>query len=623
MSLDDSQRPTKVRHLVIAVTTVMAVLLYLDRYGLLIAAKYIREDMRLTQIQFGQFMGAFFWSYALAQVPSGWFSDRYGARIMLVAYILTWSAFTALMGAATSFALLWGTRFAVGLGQAGAYPTAGGLISKWVPLTGRGLASSWVSLGGRIGGSVVNIVTAFLLVQFTPLSVPATVEERAMLNAGQLCARMAPLDSTSRGAADGAAPSALGQHIYAQLPLSTQATVRSIANEYRDLKAALAVLEREKEESGALPTGLQAAERSLEEYSPPTTEVEPILAGINALIRDPEFYVESRFPDLTIDESEAQSLLARRAETGTLTQPQTERLNRLVLEAAFPGDIARLYRHGWRMLLFVYGAAGLLVAAAFWLCFRNSPSEHPWCNSAERELIAAGRPAEAADSRPASNAFPLVDALVNVGLWLNSAMQTFTNIGWLFLVSFLPSYLSEVHRVPLSTLGWMTAIPLGIGIAGMLAGGKVTDMLVPRIGLRWGRRAPMMLTRFTAAAGYGICIWLTWMGGPMANPWFFVAAFSLVAFSTDMGNPAVWAYFQDAGGKHVGSLLGWGNMWGNFGAAFAPSIYAHILGNSPSVKDWNNVFAMCLAAFVLSGLCAWGVDAATPIVRADRAAGDG
>ena len=96
-----------------------------------------------------------------------------------------------------------------------------------------------------------------------------------------------------------------------------------------------------------------------------------------------------------------------------------------------------------------------------------------------------------------------------------------------------------------------------------------------------------LLTRFSAGLGYGICLFLSlcYAPGPL-NPWLpwgYVAALCLMAFSVDMGNPAVWAYAQDVGGKYTGSVLGWANMWGNLGAASAPLIYNAVLGETPGV----------------------------------------
>jgi MFS family permease len=44
------------------------------------------------------FISAFFWAYALAQVPAGWLGDRFGSRGVLALYIVSWSFFTAMIG---------------------------------------------------------------------------------------------------------------------------------------------------------------------------------------------------------------------------------------------------------------------------------------------------------------------------------------------------------------------------------------------------------------------------------------------------------------------------------------------------------------------------------------------
>src|SRR5687767_5600975 len=125
------ERPTRVRYLVVAVAMLMSVLLYLDRFCISFAERLIKEDLDLSNKQMGWILSAFFWSYALGQVPSGWFSDRFGARNMLALYILLWSLFTALTGLAAGFAMLVVMRLGFGLAQAGAYPTAASLLSRW------------------------------------------------------------------------------------------------------------------------------------------------------------------------------------------------------------------------------------------------------------------------------------------------------------------------------------------------------------------------------------------------------------------------------------------------------------------------------------------------------------
>src|SRR5437588_6645509 len=93
----EDQDPTAVRHLVVSLATLMAVLLYLDRYCLSILVPFMAEDFQLSAEQRGLLLSVFFWSYALGQVPSGWLTDRFGSRLMLTLYIVLWSAFTGLM----------------------------------------------------------------------------------------------------------------------------------------------------------------------------------------------------------------------------------------------------------------------------------------------------------------------------------------------------------------------------------------------------------------------------------------------------------------------------------------------------------------------------------------------
>src|SRR5262245_50853330 len=47
----------------------------------------------------------------------------------------------------------------------------------------------------------------------------------------------------------------------------------------------------------------------------------------------------------------------------------------------------------WRHVLWIYGAAGLVLATATFIVFRDTPLEHPWTNEAERRLVPQYQPA--------------------------------------------------------------------------------------------------------------------------------------------------------------------------------------------------------------------------------------
>src|SRR5262245_60342583 len=180
-------RPTRVRYLVVGLATLTSLLLYLDRFCIGIAERYIKEDLGLSNDQMAWVLSAFFWTYALAQVPSGTLSDRYGPRLMLTVYVLSWSLFTGLTGLAAGFVMLLAFRLGCGLAQAGAYPTSAALVGRWVPASARGTASALVSVGGRLGGFLAPVLTALLIVAFVPPSTPSLLSAEDVLDYPRLC----------------------------------------------------------------------------------------------------------------------------------------------------------------------------------------------------------------------------------------------------------------------------------------------------------------------------------------------------------------------------------------------------------------------------------------------------
>lgn len=158
-------RATRVRYLIVGLTTLTAVLLYLDRVSLSFVSQEFQADLGLTDAQRDYVLGAFFLTYALGQVPAGWLADRFGARGMMALYVISWSLCTLASGLATGLTSLLVCRWLLGAAQAGAYPTSAGLLSKWVTFETRGRASSLVALGGRIGQAVApqTAAVAFFL----------------------------------------------------------------------------------------------------------------------------------------------------------------------------------------------------------------------------------------------------------------------------------------------------------------------------------------------------------------------------------------------------------------------------------------------------------------------------
>src|SRR5436305_8893486 len=93
--------PTNTRYRVLGLTFLMAFMMYMERGAIGAATPGIMRDFHVDKITMGWSISAFNWSYAMFQVPMGWLTDRFGARIILSAAMFWWAVFTAGMGLTT------------------------------------------------------------------------------------------------------------------------------------------------------------------------------------------------------------------------------------------------------------------------------------------------------------------------------------------------------------------------------------------------------------------------------------------------------------------------------------------------------------------------------------------
>ena len=155
--------PTRARYVVLGLTTVLAIITYLDRVAISSAAPAIRGELGLDVVQMGWVFSAFTWAYAAFEIPSGWMGDVMGPRKVLTRIVIWWSAFTAATGLAWNFVSLLVARFLFGVGEAGAFPNTSRSFAKWFPVAERGAAHGWVFMGTRMGGAITPPLVVMLM----------------------------------------------------------------------------------------------------------------------------------------------------------------------------------------------------------------------------------------------------------------------------------------------------------------------------------------------------------------------------------------------------------------------------------------------------------------------------
>jgi MFS family permease len=198
-------RPTRVRYGVMAYLCSLAFILYIDRVCISQAGTAMKAELRLSNTQWGLVGGAFMIAYAIFEIITGHWGDRYGSRRVLTRIVLWWSAFTALTGCVwwfypigfgsthlvqpdaleippgsghwvraeayqqpavvlfSSFYLLLLIRFLFGAGEAGALPNAARVIARWFPEGRRGPPQALISMSAQIGGAAAPTVAAYFI----------------------------------------------------------------------------------------------------------------------------------------------------------------------------------------------------------------------------------------------------------------------------------------------------------------------------------------------------------------------------------------------------------------------------------------------------------------------------
>lgn len=251
------------------------------------------------------------------------------------------------------------------------------------------------------------------------------------------------------------------------------------------------------------------------------------------------------------------------------------------------GGLAALV--GWRKAFFALGILGLAWCTVFYVWFRNRPAEHPGCNAAERELIEAGP--YSGGGHAAHGWPPWRSLLFNVNVWALSLAGAGVSFGWYFYATWQLTFLKEVHHVSDRTAELLAGLPFLTGAAGALIGGTLSDLLVRRIGRRWGRS----LIGFVGFGGAGVCVVAA---GMVSNTYLAVTLLSLATFINDMAVPVIWAAGTDIGGRYAGTVCGIMNMMGGLGP----------IVSQPLIPVWRTAYGWPVALAILAS--AWFIAAA-------------
>ncbi len=165
-ALPGRQRLTGKLSVIIALLGISVFINYVDRGNLSIAAPMLKEELGISASQLGVLLSAFFWTYACLQPISGWLVDRVNVNWVIAGGFFLWSAATAATGILHTFAMLFGLRLVLGMGESVAFPSYSKIIALHFPEEHRGLANSVVSAGLLLGPGLGMLIGGMLMARF-------------------------------------------------------------------------------------------------------------------------------------------------------------------------------------------------------------------------------------------------------------------------------------------------------------------------------------------------------------------------------------------------------------------------------------------------------------------------
>ncbi|MCX6636360.1 MAG: MFS transporter [Acidobacteria bacterium] len=139
---------------------------YFDRVNLSVVMVLpdFKQRFQLTDTDRGALNSAFFWSYAVLQIPAGWFVDRYGVKLPFAAALGLWSLVSAGTAFSGSVRQLFTLRLLLGVCESVVTPAG----MRWIRFNcaenQRGLAVGLYMAAAKFGPAVgVQLATMLML----------------------------------------------------------------------------------------------------------------------------------------------------------------------------------------------------------------------------------------------------------------------------------------------------------------------------------------------------------------------------------------------------------------------------------------------------------------------------
>jgi len=248
---------------------------------------------------------------------------------------------------------------------------------------------------------------------------------------------------------------------------------------------------------------------------------------------------------------------------------------------------------GWRWMFAMMGVAGLVVAALFYVVYRE-----PRQIALTAEENAYRTEGDESDPRADPVTWAEWKRLFAFRTTWGMLVGYFGTIyvTWIY-TAWLPVYLEQERHLSISRTGWVAAVPYVFGVAGSILGGRLVDWLVKH-GV-----APMRSRKYPMAASLVLTALATVLAAETPSNVVAVAAISVSLFLLYVSSTSAWAMPSVAAPANCTASLGaMQNFGGYLGGALAPTVTGFIVQATgsfvPALLVGATVAVVCAAGYV-------------------------
>ncbi|HPC61302.1 MAG TPA: MFS transporter [Verrucomicrobiota bacterium] len=158
--------PNRRRWVIIGLIFCAIVLNYFDRQIVSVLKPTLKGEFGLNDPGYALLVNIFAVCYAGMYPVAGWLVDRFGARLIMLAGIVTWSTACLGAGLTRAFGLFAFFRGMLGAAEPLAFPSQLRVVATWFPGTLRATANSLSVAGSSIGAIIAPPLVAWLTLTF-------------------------------------------------------------------------------------------------------------------------------------------------------------------------------------------------------------------------------------------------------------------------------------------------------------------------------------------------------------------------------------------------------------------------------------------------------------------------